>query len=90
MRSDESATAQLRVLRHFLLAAGVRGLDEPSPTLLNATIQRSAQHQHAAQASLRVSAQLTPSARCLWKRLNTGVVLEQPPSSTGKLCDDAS
>jgi hypothetical protein len=89
MRSDASATAQLRVLRHFLLAAGVRGLDEPSPSLLNATIQRSAQHQHAARASLRVNAQLTTSARCLWKRLNTGAVLEQPPSSTGKLCDDA-
>ena len=87
MRSEEAARAQLQVLRHFLRAAGVRGLDEPSPWLLNATIQRSAQHQHATRASLRVTAQLTASARCLWKRLNAGSALDQPASSTGKLCD---
>lgn len=88
MRSDAAARAQLQVLRRFLHAAGVRGLslDEPPQGLLNATIQRGAQHQHAAQASLRVTAQLSTSARCLWKRLNAGSALAQPVSSSGKLC----
>ena len=77
----EAAAAQLQTLLDFLSCAGVGGLAPQSPAaVLNSTIFSGARHQHAERASPRVKSQLSESARCLWRRLNSGAALLDPSS----------
>lgn len=80
--SRDEAPAQLRTLVDFLRCAGVRGLDpQPAEAVLNATVHRSSRHQHAERAAPHITGQFSASAQCLWRRLNSGAALRDPPAS---------